>query len=689
MKIHTTQNLNSLGRKQESTNSVTIPNEIRLNYSEQMRKPNNSALQDYYDAGVSFKGKKEIVKKVIDNSRKAADKETGLDKFLKSRFFDTILNFMGHEVFVQSLISAVVCIGLRPLTIMAIPTKKSKQDNMYASAHSMSSGGAGIVSSLLIATPFSKGIKYAKNNYLKDLSVNILQKKYPNLNIESIWADKAKNLRKPVEEWTDKLGNKFSKEYKDVAKVAQPKHISEISESTLKDFGVDVDLEAMKNKPVSEWVDRNGQKIKLNLKDMFIAVREDGMGGSLKKYKDTNFFSLAHIDKDFLKEVMPGLDISSIEKNGKRLHPDFWKNTDGTPFKLDLDMIHLSSYKETAHATPLYTGVKREEIKKGKPVEKYISYQNNIKRENSNEVPEKLGTPVTQEELTADKVNTISDKIFGWLPDIVTRIPVAVGTIYLIPIVLKNVFHLEKSKKPKEQLKDTPKPALANAESNKPSETKSPSFRGKKESAFGKWIGKLYGSTYGKAVYKSEKIQKASEKLAKAPGEMTEHLATIGSVLTSATYMYRTWHNDDLDPKSRKTLTVNQGLCCIIPAICAYTVSKYLTNFKKKFEYTYCGLKEQQIALGQISKEEAETLKKSFGDKLKSINALGSLITFTLIYRYLTPVVITPIANWMGRKFNGDDKPKEQKAQEIVMKPNADTAKEVEMNPKVKTKLSA
>ena len=664
MKIHTTQNLTSIRRNQDSTNSAVIPNdEIRLNYSEQMRQSHLFDQPDSFEGRVSFKGKKEIIKKIVDNSRKAVDKETKTDKFLKSRFFDKILDIMNHEVLVQSLISAAICIIMRPFTIMAIPTKKSKQDNMYASAHSVSSGVVGIASSLLIATPFSKGIKYAQKNYLKDMSKELLERKYKNLDTTSIWANAKDKIRKPVEEWKDIYGNKFSKEYKDVMKVAQPKHISEISESTLKDFGVDVDVKAMGNKPVSEWVDRSGKKLHFDLKDMFIAVKEEGMGGSLKDNKDTNFFSLGHINKDFLKEVMPNLDINSIEKDGKRLHTDHWKNIDGTPFELDMDMIHLSSYKETAHATPLYTGEKRFETKGNKTIAKYKGYQNNVPIEDTTKVPDKLGSPVEQEYLDLGKVNDISNKAFGWLPDILTRIPVAAGTIYLIPFVLKNVFHLEKTKK-----HDAPEAKPQNVENAKPEEVKveqnknqnTVAFKGKKETALGRWISEFYGKHYGKRVVNSDKMQTLSEKMAKIPGEMTEHMATLGSVLTSATYMYKTLENKDLDSNKRKTLAINQGLCCIIPTIGAYTISKMLTDFKKKAEYKYCGLKEQQVALGQISKEEAKVLKKSFGDKLKGFNALTSLITFTLIYRYLTPVLITPVANWIGRKINGEDAPKEQ-----------------------------
>ena len=74
MKIHTTQNLNSLGRMQ-STNSSTITNdEIRLNYSEQMRKQKLLLAQpDSNESGVSFKGKNVPVKdakKVVAEAKK-------------------------------------------------------------------------------------------------------------------------------------------------------------------------------------------------------------------------------------------------------------------------------------------------------------------------------------------------------------------------------------------------------------------------------------------------------------------------------------------------------------------------------------------------------------------------------------------------------------------------------------------
>lgn len=441
MKIHTTQNLNSL-RGLKSTNNDNIPNEeIRLNYSEQMRKSKLSDMpEDTFENKVSFKGKKEIIKIV----QKATDKKKKGDKILLSRFFDKALDAMDYETVVQALNAAIICIGLRPLAIMLTPakTKENKKNNLVASVHSMSSGVVSVVTAIIITAPFAKGSKYTKKNQLKNLKANVLKRMYPNLDIKSI---EKNGKRLDVKEWKDIAKNTFHTDFKNPRRVAKPKHITEISEDTLKSIGLDVDLNAMKSKPVGEWVDRSGKQIKPELRDMFIAVKEDGFG--------ENFFSLQHIDKDFLKEVYPELDINTISKDGKRLYVDEWKNVDGSQFKLDMDKIHISSYKETADSVPLITGRKRFDTKD--KTEKYCAYQTNDDAESTLRVPEKLGTEIIQDYLNADAANDIKSKLLGWMPDIITRPVMASITIALIPWIMKNVFHLEKVKVPKEADKAT------------------------------------------------------------------------------------------------------------------------------------------------------------------------------------------------------------------------------------------
>ena len=443
MKIHTTQNLNSLGRMQ-STNTANIPNEeIRLNYSEQMRKLKSSSLNDTYESHVSFKGKKEFLKAAQAAAEKikntAGKEKKNYDKFLTSGVFDKMLDLMSHEVFVQAAISAVICCLLRPVTIMALPAK-DKDNNKYASAHSISSGFVGVISSLLISVPFSKGVKYAQKNLLHKLKEEHIKKMFPQVDIKSI--ANADGTRKPIGEWLDKFGNKFAADTKDVMMAAKPRPIQVVSESTLKELGADVDLKAMAGKPVSEWVTRDGKKLNFRPQDMFVQIKEEGMG--------TNYFSLGLADKNFLAETFEKLDINTIEKEGKRINPLEWKNKDGSQFMPDLlDNVFVSSWKETFEATPLYSGLKRTETR-GKKETKYCAYQKNTKDYDAKKVPDKLGTKISQEMLDADDTNTVLYKLLGWLPDIVTRPVVAASTIALIPFVLKRVFHLEKKKKPEQ-----------------------------------------------------------------------------------------------------------------------------------------------------------------------------------------------------------------------------------------------
>lgn len=444
MKIHTTQNLNSLGRIQ-STNNVPIPsNELRLNYSERMRKQHLYDQQDTYEGNVSFKGKKEFIKAGKETAKKlintAGKEKKWYDSFLTGGVFDKILDLMSHEVFVQAAISALICCILRPIAIMALPAK-DKDNNKYASAHSISSGLVGLAGSLLIAVPFSKGVKYAQQHLLHNLKEKHIAKMFPHVDLNSI--KDVNGTRKPMNEWLDIFGNKFSKETKDVMMVAKPRPIETFSENTLKtEFGLDIDKAAMAGKSVSEWTTRNGEKLKFRPQDMFVEIREDGIG--------KNYFSLGLADKKFLGETFDKLDINTIEKDGKRINPLNWKNKDGSTFMPDLlDNVYISSYRETHDAIPLYSGIKRTETT-GKKATKYCAYQKNIKDYDAAKVPDKLGTEITQNMLDADASNTILYKLLIWLPDIVTRPAVATATIALIPAILKNVFHLEKKKKPEQ-----------------------------------------------------------------------------------------------------------------------------------------------------------------------------------------------------------------------------------------------
>ena len=161
-------------------------------------------------------------------------------------------------------------------------------------------------------------------------------------------------------------------------------------------------------------------------------------------------------------------------------------------------------------------------------------------------------------------------------------------------------------------------------------------------------------------MYESKAVNRIAGRLSKVPGEMTNHMATLGALLTSSVYMYQTLNKKDLEDDRKRTLAVNQGLCFVIPTICAYTVDKLLKNWTKKhIEYLYSGMKENQIAnikLDPARKAEIEAMEKDLGQRLRGVRTLISLAIFTMIYRYIAPVLITPVANKIGENINARKK---------------------------------
>ena len=251
-------------------------------------------------------------------------------------------------------------------------------------------------------------------------------------------------------------------------------------------------------------------------------------------------------------------------------------------------------------------------------------------------------------------------KDLTWLPDLSFRVPIAVGTIALIPWVLKNVFHIEK-KKPTQQEQVVAQQANSQDVTNKTAEENNVSFKGKGVPKKTNWFTKKMAEWYGKPLIESEKAAKLSEKLANMPGDVTQHMATLGSLITSSVYVQRTLSNKDMDPDRKKTLAVNQALCFVVPTIAAYTVDNMIKNKVKKIEYRYSGLKEHEAAIARINGKDAKAITDSLGKKLKGVRILAGLATFTLIYRYITPVAITPIANTIGDKLNARAKAKKEK----------------------------
>lgn len=164
-------------------------------------------------------------------------------------------------------------------------------------------------------------------------------------------------------------------------------------------------------------------------------------------------------------------------------------------------------------------------------------------------------------------------------------------------------------------------------------------------------ISKFFGEQYAIKILDKKWVRDLAENLSKLGGNMTEHMATVGSLITSGVYVTRTLTNKNLDNSKKKTLAINQALCFVVPTICAYTVNSALGDYNKELEYLYGDIQNKKAALGQTAIKDASKMRELTGRRLKGFKTLASLLTFTLIYRYATPVIITPIANWIGKQL--------------------------------------
>ena len=436
MKIHTTQNLSSQTVSQPT--NITLPREIRYTkYSDDM----HSSVPDTSHDSVSFKGKKEIVDKAVKAGKKKFVERVAdwniWDKMFKSGSFSKLLEITNkQEVLINSGTALVICTLLRPATIMALPGDKNKKDCAYAAAHSVSSGVWGFIVPLIFIKPLAKAYNHVIDEAGKYLRESTIKKRWPHLNISSI--KNPDGTIKPMKEWKDYKNNDFIRDIKDVKKVAKPKHISEVSDKTLQKFFTDIDLSKTKNISPNQWVRTDGKKASIDLQNVFIAVKDVDKG-------KVSYYPLKYVKEDILKEVYPNLDIASTKAvNGERLHFDKWHTKDGKPFEFDMNNIFISDWAESRLGIPLVTG---ETTKLASGEVKDVCYQKN----NMDGELFTPGTPITGEMLDAASTNAVVDKFGGWLPDLIVSYPRATATIAILPFILKNVFGIEKSKKPEQK----------------------------------------------------------------------------------------------------------------------------------------------------------------------------------------------------------------------------------------------
>ena len=102
----------------------------------------------------------------------------------------------------------------------------------------------------------------------------------------------------------------------------------------------------------------------------------------------------------------------------------------------------------------------------------------------------------------------------------------------------------------------------------------------------------------------------------------------------------------------------------------AYTINDKLGKFSKELGYKF---------------REANQGSEKLATRMKGFNTAKSLLIFAVMYRYVAPVLVTPLASKIGNLINGKDDKAKKAAQKPATVVPMEAAKEL-ASAKVETK---
>ena len=134
---------------------------------------------------------------------------------------------------------------------------------------------------------------------------------------------------------------------------------------------------------------------------------------------------------------------------------------------------------------------------------------------------------------------------------------------------------------------------------------------------------------------------------------MPSHMATAGSFVTTYFYANRTLHtlNKDEEQKKRaKTLVLNQVLVTAVSTALGYGVNGALSKFSKNLGYKF---------------REVNQGHPKLSTRMKGFDIAKQLLIFTMMYRYVAPVLVTPVASKISKVYSNWKESKAAKSNEV------------------------
>src|SRR5574344_3058432 len=116
------------------------------------------------------------------------------------------------------------------------------------------------------------------------------------------------------------------------------------------------------------------------------------------------------------------------------------------------------------------------------------------------------------------------------------------------------------------------------------------------------------------------------------------HLTVLGATIISTFYIQKTLKNKKLEKDKRTTLAVNQSMVWALSTVMTYTLDNLIN---KKIDKLTDHFKElnKSIPAGKV------------GKYVDGIRTFKSMFVAGMIYRYISPVLVTPLANAVGERI--------------------------------------
>ena len=133
---------------------------------------------------------------------------------------------------------------------------------------------------------------------------------------------------------------------------------------------------------------------------------------------------------------------------------------------------------------------------------------------------------------------------------------------------------------------------------------------------------------------------------------MPSHLATAGSVVTTYFYASNTkkkLNKDEEQRKRAKTLVLNQVLVMLVSTALAYGANGALNKLSKNLGYKF---------------REANQGHAKLSSRMKGFDVAKQLLIFTMMYRYVSPVFVTPVASKISKVYESIKGKKAAEAQQ-------------------------